>query len=41
MAERGHTYEDVLAAINSRKPDFQNYIEPQREFADVVLKVPH
>ena len=39
MAERGHKYEDVLAAINSRKPDFQNYIEPQREFADVVLQV--
>jgi phosphoribulokinase len=39
MAERGHNYEDVLAAINSRKPDFQNYIEPQREFADVVLQV--
>lgn len=39
MEERGHTYDDVLAAINSRKPDFQNYIEPQREFADVVLQV--
>ncbi|MGB3640672.1 MAG: phosphoribulokinase [Rivularia sp. (in: cyanobacteria)] len=39
MEERGHNYEDVLAAINSRKPDFQNYIEPQREFADVVLQV--
>ncbi len=39
MEERGHAYEDVLAAINSRKPDFQNYIEPQREHADVVLQV--
>ncbi|MGB3654175.1 MAG: phosphoribulokinase [Rivularia sp. (in: cyanobacteria)] len=39
MEERGHTYEDVLSAINSRKPDFQNYIEPQREHADVVLQV--
>ncbi|AFY55327.1 uridine kinase [Rivularia sp. PCC 7116] len=39
MEERGHTYEDVLAAINSRKPDFQNYIEPQREHADVVIQV--
>ncbi|AFY41630.1 phosphoribulokinase [Nostoc sp. PCC 7107] len=39
MAERGHRYEDVLAAINSRKPDFTKYIEPQREFADVVLQV--
>ncbi|MEB3178394.1 MAG: phosphoribulokinase [Nostocaceae cyanobacterium] len=39
MAERGHRYEDVLAAINSRKPDFSKYIEPQREFADVVIQV--
>lgn len=39
MAERGHTYEDVLAAINSRRPDFKAYIDPQKEFADVVLQV--
>jgi phosphoribulokinase len=39
MAERGHRYEDVVAAINSRRPDFNAYIEPQREFADIVLQV--
>lgn len=39
MAERGHRYEDVMAAINARRPDFQAYIEPQREHADVVLQV--
>ena len=39
MAERGHRYEDVMAAINARRPDFNAYIEPQREFADVVLQV--
>ncbi|MBF2025353.1 MAG: phosphoribulokinase [Oscillatoriales cyanobacterium C42_A2020_001] len=39
MAERGHTYEDVLAAINSRRPDFAAYIDPQKEFADVVIQV--
>jgi phosphoribulokinase len=39
MAERGHTYEDVMAAINSRRPDFTAYIEPQREHADVVIQV--
>ncbi len=39
MAERGHSYEDVLAAINSRKPDFKAYIDPQKEFADVVIRV--
>lgn len=39
MAERGHRYEDVLAAINARRPDFNAYIDPQKEFADVVIQV--
>jgi phosphoribulokinase len=39
MAERGHTYEDVLASINSRKPDFEAFIDPQKQYADVVLQV--
>lgn len=39
MAERGHTYDDVIAAINSRKPDFTAYIEPQRQHADVVIQI--
>jgi len=39
MAERGHTYEDVLASIQARKPDFTAYIEPQRGYADVVIQV--
>jgi phosphoribulokinase len=39
MAERGHRYEDVMQAINARRPDFDAYIEPQKEFADVVIQV--
>ncbi|HEY9845414.1 MAG TPA: phosphoribulokinase [Candidatus Caenarcaniphilales bacterium] len=39
MAERGHTYEDVMAAINSRRPDFQAYIDPQKQYADVVIEI--
>jgi phosphoribulokinase len=39
MAERGHTYDDILASINARKPDFQAYIDPQKQYADVVLQV--
>lgn len=39
MSERGHRYEDILASINSRRPDFEAYIEPQKEHADVVLQV--
>jgi phosphoribulokinase len=39
MAERGHSYEDVLASINSRRPDFNAYIDPQKAHADVVIQV--
>jgi phosphoribulokinase len=39
MSERGHSYEDVLFAINARKPDFQAYIDPQKQYADVVVQV--
>ncbi len=39
MAERGHTHEDVLAAINSRRPDFEAYIDPQKQHADVVIQI--
>lgn len=39
MAERGHSYEDVLAAINSRRPDFNAYIDPQKQHADAVIQV--
>lgn len=39
MAERGHTLDDVMAAINSRKPDFDAFIDPQKAHADVVIRV--
>lgn len=39
MAERGHTYEDVLAAIEARRPDFSAYIDPQKTHADVVVQI--
>ncbi|HIK10518.1 MAG TPA: phosphoribulokinase [Oscillatoriaceae cyanobacterium M33_DOE_052] len=39
MAERGHRYEDVLASINARRPDFMAYIDPQKAHADVVIQV--
>jgi phosphoribulokinase len=39
MAERGHTYDDVIAAINARRPDFEAYIDPQKGHADVVIRV--
>ncbi|NEO34123.1 MAG: phosphoribulokinase [Symploca sp. SIO3C6] len=39
MAERGHRYEDILASINARRPDFEAYIEPQKQYADVVIQI--
>ena len=39
MAERGHTYEDVLASINARRTDFEAYIDPQKQYADVVIQI--
>ncbi len=39
MAERGHSREDVMRAIESRRPDFSAYIDPQKQFADVILEI--
>lgn len=39
MAERGHTLENILASIESRRPDFQQYIEPQKRDAVAVIQV--
>ncbi|MEO0373797.1 MAG: phosphoribulokinase [Cyanobacteria bacterium P01_A01_bin.17] len=39
MAERGHTYDDILASINARRPDFDAYIDPQKQHADVVIQI--
>ncbi len=39
MAERGHTLQDVLQAIEARKPDFMAYIDPQKQYADVVIQI--
>lgn len=39
MAERGHRYEDVIASINARKPDFNAYIDPQKQHADIVIQI--
>ena len=39
MSERGHTLDDVMQAINSRKPDFDAFIDPQKAHADVEIRV--
>jgi len=35
--ERGYTTEEILSTIEKRKLDFQKYIEPQKDHADVVV----
>ncbi|CAI5465350.1 unnamed protein product [Closterium sp. Yama58-4] len=39
MAERGHSLESIKASIEARKPDFDAYIDPQKQHADVVIQV--
>jgi phosphoribulokinase len=39
MAERGHSLESIKASIEARKPDFAQYVDPQKAFADVILQV--
>lgn len=39
MVERGHSLESIQASIEARKPDFDAFVAPQREFADVVIQV--
>ncbi|KAL5099879.1 hypothetical protein RYX36_004206 [Vicia faba] len=39
MAERGHSLESIKASIEARKPDFEAYIDPQKQFADAVIEV--
>lgn len=40
MKERGHSLENIKASIESRKPDFDKYIDPQKSKADLVIQVP-
>jgi phosphoribulokinase len=39
MEERGHSLESILASIEARKPDFDAFIAPQKEFADLIIEV--
>jgi phosphoribulokinase len=39
MEERGHCLESILASIEARKPDFDAYIAPQKENADLIIEV--
>jgi len=39
MEERGHSLESIQASIESRKPDFDAFIAPQKEFSDLTIQV--
>lgn len=39
MAERGHSLESIKASIESRKPDFDKFIDPQKKLADIIIQV--
>ena len=38
MQERGHSLESIKASIAARKPDFDAYIDPQKQHADVIIQ---
>merc|ERR1711988_1876450 len=38
-SERGHSIESIKAAIEGRKADFAEFVEPQKAQADVVIQV--
>jgi uridine kinase len=35
--ERGYTEEQIIKSINDRKEDYENYIKPQKEHADIII----
>ncbi len=37
MKERGHTKEQILQSIEKRKDDKEKFIDPQKQFADIVV----
>ena len=39
MEERGHSLESIKASIESRKPDFDAFVGPQRSDSDLVISV--
>ena len=39
MKERGHSLESIKASIESRKPDFDAFVGPQRADSDLVISV--
>ncbi|URD75861.1 Phosphoribulokinase [Musa troglodytarum] len=39
MAERGESLESIKASIKARKSDFDMYIDPQKQYADVIIEV--
>jgi len=39
MKERGHSLESIKASIEARKPDFDQFVGPQRAESDLVISV--
>lgn len=39
MEERGHSQDKILTSIESRRPDYEMYVSPQKEHADIVIQL--
>lgn len=39
VGDRGYSPEQVSAEINARKPDYEAYVAPQKQYADAILRI--
>lgn len=39
MEERGHSLESIKASIEARKPDFDQFVGPQKAYSDLTIQV--
>jgi len=39
MEERGHSLETIIASIEARKPDYDLFVLPQKQYADLIIEV--
>jgi uridine kinase len=39
MEERGHSQEKILMSIETRRPEYELYVSPQKEYADIVIRL--
>lgn len=41
VEQRGYSPDVVIEEMEARKPDYERYVEPQRKFADAIIRISH